>query len=219
MKYRVFALVCTLLAMAPALADTPSPDAVMRQIALNGGPVSIVGSRGVQPGDRTCPEVERNDCQGQLVSMTLEYTGAGCGSVSSEGSEGNDAQCLGGVISPGPVDIVVSNDGGDRIYADARDVYLGDVFEAAALNAGQLSFEPRSTVTIEDAESGEQSTYCIVGEHEADIKRGRISITAPVARALIAKSVGDEVQVKTPKGIREFEIVDVQWKAIELDGM
>jgi transcription elongation factor GreA len=66
-------------------------------------------------------------------------------------------------------------------------------------------------VTIEDTDSGETQTYTIVGEHEADIKRGRISIGAPVARAMIGKDVGDTVTVQTPKGKREYEVTKVEW--------
>jgi transcription elongation factor GreA len=66
-------------------------------------------------------------------------------------------------------------------------------------------------VTIEDSESGDTQRYTIVGEHEADIKRGRISIQAPVARALIGKEIGDTVTVQSPKGKREFEVTEVEW--------
>jgi transcription elongation factor GreA len=66
-------------------------------------------------------------------------------------------------------------------------------------------------VTIEDSDSGETQTYTIVGEHEADIKRHRISIGAPVARAMIGKEVGDAVVVQSPKGKREYEVTKVEW--------
>ena len=56
-----------------------------------------------------------------------------------------------------------------------------------------------------ESETGEKQRYVIVGEHEADIKRGRISIGAPVARALIGKEVGETVTVQSPKGKREYE--------------
>jgi len=66
-------------------------------------------------------------------------------------------------------------------------------------------------VTIEDSESGDEQTYVIVGEHEADIKKGRISIGAPVARSLIGKEVGDTATLTTPKGKREVEVTKVEW--------
>ena len=68
-----------------------------------------------------------------------------------------------------------------------------------------------ATVTFEDTDSGDKTTYVIAGEHEADIKRGRISIGAPVARAMIGKEVGDAVIVQSPKGKREYEVTKVEW--------
>ena len=68
-----------------------------------------------------------------------------------------------------------------------------------------------ATVTLSDGD--EETTYTIVGEDEADIKSGLISITAPVARAIIGREVGDSVKVKTPKGLREIEIVRVSFQA------
>ena len=62
---------------------------------------------------------------------------------------------------------------------------------------------------------GEEIRYTIVGEHEADIKSGKIAVTAPVARALIGKEVGDTAQVRTPKGSREYEILEVKFVAVE----
>ena len=68
-----------------------------------------------------------------------------------------------------------------------------------------------ATVALEDMESGDKVTYQIVGEDEADIKLGKISIGSPIARALIGKSAGDVVEVMAPGGVREFEILDVQY--------
>src|SRR5215212_4291071 len=67
-----------------------------------------------------------------------------------------------------------------------------------------------ATVTIEETETGEAQRYTIVGEHEADIKKGRISIGAPVARALIGKEVGDTVALPGGKK-REVEVTKVEW--------
>lgn len=68
------------------------------------------------------------------------------------------------------------------------------------------------TVTLEDAESGEQVTYTILGEDESDVSQGRISVTSPVARALLGKEVGASVTVHVPKGTREFEILDIRFE-------
>lgn len=69
-----------------------------------------------------------------------------------------------------------------------------------------------ATVEIEDTDLGEAMTYQIVGEDEADIKAGRISVTSPTGRALIGKCVGDVVEVQTPGGRREFEILAIRYE-------
>ena len=68
-----------------------------------------------------------------------------------------------------------------------------------------------STVDLEDEDSGAKVTYQIVGEDEADLKQGLISIGSPIARALIGKSSGDVAEVQAPGGIRHYEIVDVRY--------
>jgi transcription elongation factor GreA len=68
-----------------------------------------------------------------------------------------------------------------------------------------------STVLLEDLETGQKVTYQIVGEDEADIKESKVSITSPIARALIGKYAGDVVGVQAPAGIREYEVLDVQY--------
>ena len=68
-----------------------------------------------------------------------------------------------------------------------------------------------STVRIEDLDSGSIITYQIVGDDEADIKNGKISISSPIARGLIGKSEGDVAEVLAPGGVKEYEILDVQY--------
>ena len=89
---------------------------------------------------------------------------------------------------------------------------LAEVIDPTSLSGEKIMFG--ATVTIED-EDGEEKTYTIVGDDEADLKRGRISISSPVARALIGRSVGDTAVVQGPKGKREVEVVDVKWLAVE----
>jgi transcription elongation factor GreA len=91
---------------------------------------------------------------------------------------------------------------------------LSEVIDPTKMSGDKVMFG--ATVTIEDSETGDEQTYTIVGEHEASIKKGKISIGAPVARALIGKSVGDTVTVATPKGKREVEVVKVDW--LEVSG-
>ena len=76
-------------------------------------------------------------------------------------------------------------------------------------NNGKVIFG--ATVELLDLESDEQTVYQIVGEDEADIKEGRISVGSPIARALIGKTEGDEVTVAAPAGARDYEIVEVRY--------
>ena len=68
-----------------------------------------------------------------------------------------------------------------------------------------------ATVDLEDVEKGLKVSYQIVGEDEADIKLGKISINSPIARSLIGKSAGDVAEVQAPGGVREYEILDVKY--------
>ncbi len=90
---------------------------------------------------------------------------------------------------------------------------LAEVIDPLTLSGDRVKFG--ATVTIADAETGDEKTYTIVGEDESDLKKSRISITSPMARALIGKAIGDEAKVQTPKGIREVEVVSVEWVAVD----
>ena len=84
------------------------------------------------------------------------------------------------------------------------------VIDPVTLNAdGRCVFA--ATVRIEDLDSGTITTYQIVGDDEADIKNGKISVSSPIARALIGKSEGDIAEVAAPGGIKEYEILEVQY--------
>lgn len=77
-------------------------------------------------------------------------------------------------------------------------------------NTGKVIFGV--TVTLDDGDSGGEVRYQIVGEDEADIKAGKISYSSPIAKALIGKFSGDVAEVRTPGGVKEFEIVDVRYE-------
>ncbi|MDO9053625.1 MAG: transcription elongation factor GreA [Gallionella sp.] len=84
------------------------------------------------------------------------------------------------------------------------------IIDPKTLNAsGRCVFG--ATVIMEETSSGDVVTYQIVGDDEADIKQRKISISSPIARALIGKSGGDVAEVKTPGGIREYELIEVQY--------
>lgn len=68
-----------------------------------------------------------------------------------------------------------------------------------------------ATVDLEDLESGDKVSYQIVGEDESDLKVGKISVSSPIARALIGKYAGDTVEVQAPGGVREYEVIEVRY--------
>jgi transcription elongation factor GreA len=84
-----------------------------------------------------------------------------------------------------------------------------EVIDVAKMTGDQVRFG--AYVTIIDEESEEEKTYRIVGAHEADTKQGSISISSPVARALIGKKTGDSVEVPAPGGARAYEIAKVRF--------
>lgn len=84
------------------------------------------------------------------------------------------------------------------------------VIDVSRLNGDQVKFG--ATVTVVDEDTEEESRYQIVGEHEADVKAGKVSVSSPIARSMISKSVGDVIEVNTPGGVKAYEILKVEWK-------
>ena len=83
------------------------------------------------------------------------------------------------------------------------------VIDVSKLSGAQVKFG--ATVTVVDEDTEEEGRYQIVGEHEADVKQGRISVTSPLSRAMIGKEVGEVVEVNTPGGVKSYEILKVEW--------
>lgn len=84
------------------------------------------------------------------------------------------------------------------------------IIDPTSLNTnGKIVFA--ATVTVEDLETGDRVSYQIVGNDEADLKEFKISITSPMARALIGREEGDVVEVNAPAGVREYEILEVMF--------
>lgn len=99
-----------------------------------------------------------------------------------------------------------------RIKQLESELSNAQLIDVATLNAGdKVVFG--ATVELADSDSGEEKTYQIVGDLEADIKQGRVAISSPLARALIGKHEGDEVSIDAPGGLREYEIVGVRYIA------
>ncbi len=82
-----------------------------------------------------------------------------------------------------------------------------EVIDVSKLTGSTIKFG--ATVTVVDEDTEEEKRYQIVGETEADVKSGRVSISSPIARALIGKTIGDTVEVKTPGGGKSYEILNV----------
>lgn len=85
-----------------------------------------------------------------------------------------------------------------------------EIIDISKLSGDTVKFG--ATVTLEDEDSGEKVTYKIVGDTEANLRDRKISISSPIGRALIGKSMGESVDVTTPKGTRTFEILKVNWQ-------
>ena len=85
-----------------------------------------------------------------------------------------------------------------------------DVIDIKTMSGKTVKFG--ATVSLEDEDTEEKVKYMIVGEYEADVKDGKISIGSPIARALIGKSKGDTAEVATPKGSRSYEVLKVEYK-------
>jgi transcription elongation factor GreA len=85
-----------------------------------------------------------------------------------------------------------------------------EVIDTSKLSGTTVKFG--ATVTLEDEDSGDKVKYMIVGEHEANVREGKISIASPIARALIGKLKGDSAEVTTPRGSRSYEILKIEYK-------
>ena len=137
-------------------------------------------------------EVERI----KIVRAIEEARGHGDLSENADYSAAKEAQSL--------------NEG--RIQLLETTLALANIIDPTTLSGDKVVFG--ATVKLTDSESGDEVNYSIVGEMEADIKKGLISITAPLARAMIGREVGDTVTVRTPKGAKEYEILKVEFKEI-----
>lgn len=85
-----------------------------------------------------------------------------------------------------------------------------DIIDTSKLGGSSVKFG--ATVTVIDVNTEKESTYKIVGEDEADVALGKVSVTSPIARALIGKEEGDEAEVSAPGGVRAYEIASVTYK-------
>ena len=84
-----------------------------------------------------------------------------------------------------------------------------DVIDTSRLSGETVKFG--ATVTVMDEDTEDEATYKIVGDDEADVKTGKVSLSSPIARAMIGKEEGDSVEVAAPSGAKSYEIVEIQW--------
>ena len=96
-----------------------------------------------------------------------------------------------------------------RIAEIEDKIARAQVIDVSKLSGSQVKFG--ATVSVVDEDTEEKARYQIVGEHEADVKLGKVSIASPIARAMIGKETGDVVEVNTPSGVRAYEITKVEW--------
>ncbi len=100
-------------------------------------------------------------------------------------------------------------------FVEGRLAELEDIISRAeVINTSSMSGDVvrfGATVKLTDEDTGEESTYRIVGSHEAEIASGRLSVTSPLARALIGKSMGEVIEVTTPRGSKAYEIINVAY--------
>jgi transcription elongation factor GreA len=92
-------------------------------------------------------------------------------------------------------------------------IALSEVIDPGKLSGSRVVFG--ATVRLIDTESGDETTYSIVGDNEGDIKDGRIAISAPLARAIIGREQGDTVNLRTAKGSREYQIQEIKFIPVD----
>jgi len=97
-----------------------------------------------------------------------------------------------------------------RIAEIEDKIARAQVIDVSKLSGKQVMFG--ATVSVVDEDTEDKARYQIVGEHEADVKSGKLSVSSPLARAMIGKEKGDVVEVNTPGGVKAYEIVKIEWK-------
>ena len=96
-----------------------------------------------------------------------------------------------------------------RIAEIEDKISRAQVIDVSKLSGNTVKFG--ATVSLVDEDTEEDARYQVVGDHEADVREGRISLSSPLSRAMIGKAVGDVVEVSTPGGIKAYEITKVEW--------
>ena len=149
------------------------------------------------PGGHTALEVELKKRQSEdrprIIEQIAEARSHGDLSENAEYHAAKEAQSL--------------NEG--RVHELEDLIARAEVIDVSKLSGDKIKFG--ATVVLVDEDTEEERTYQIVGDQEADVRSGRISISSPIARALIGKEVGEAVEVNAPGGARGYEIVEVRF--------
>jgi transcription elongation factor GreA len=144
--------------------------------------------------DRLCAELKRLQKEERPAVIIAIEEARGHGDI-SENAEYEAAKEKQGMIE-------------GRINDLLQKIGCSEIIEGGNGHQDRIVFG--STVVIEDLESEEQITYRMVGPFEADIQAGTLSVTSPLGKALIGRQEGDEIKVRTPKGLKEFEVVRIR---------
>lgn len=153
-------------------------------------PMTIEGHKAVEEELQRLKSVERP----RIIQAIAEARAHGDLSENAEYHSAKDAQGM-----------------NEAKVADLEDkLGRADVVDPTKLSGNSVKFG--ATVRLVDEDTDEEVTYKVVGDLEADVRNSKVSISSPIARALIGKSVGDSVEVTAPKGSRSYEILKVEWK-------
>jgi transcription elongation factor GreA len=96
-----------------------------------------------------------------------------------------------------------------RIAVIEDQIARAQIIDVSKLSGDQVKFG--ATVSVVDEDTEESARYQIVGEAEADVRSGKVSVASPIARAMIGKEIGDVVEVNTPGGVKAYEILKIEW--------
>ncbi len=152
-------------------------------------PLTIKGFAALEEELRKRQQVERQ----RIIQSIAEARALGDLSENAEYHAAKEAQAL--------------NEG--RILELESMISRAEVIDVTKLSGDRIKFG--ATVKLVDEDTEEEKTYQIVGEPEADVRSGRVSVTSPIARALMGKTVGDTVEVSTPGGGKSYEVVGVHF--------
>jgi transcription elongation factor GreA len=157
---------------------------------MNKVPITIKGFATLEEELRNRQQVERP----RIIQAISEARSHGDLSENAEYHAAKEAQAL--------------NEG--RILELESLISRAEIIDVSKLNGERIKFG--ATVKLIDEDTEEEKTYQIVGEPEGDVRSGRVSVTSPIARALMGKTIGDTVEVNTPGGGKSYEIVDVLFR-------